>query len=138
MRKSFLSFFSVLFILSLTSFAQQKSWMLAPFEKNEAVNPCIVPSPIQFTDPIRKTKVGWEEKDVFNPAAVVRNGKIYLLYRAQDSIGKPAGTSRIGLAHSSDGLHFTKMKAPVLYPTNDAYKKIRMGRRLRRPEDCRR
>jgi len=105
------------------SYAQEKSWMLAPFVKQDAANPCLLPSKQRFVDPVRKSSVGWEEKDVFNPAAVVRNGKIYLLYRAQDSIGKPAGTSRIGLAYSSDGLHFTKLKAPVLYPDNDAYKK---------------
>lgn len=103
--------------------AQQKAWMLSPFAKQDAANPCLVPSTVSFTDPIRKTKVGWEEKDVFNPAAVVRAGKVYLLYRAQDKIGLPAGTSRIGLASSTDGLHFTKMKDPVLYPTNDAFKK---------------
>ncbi|MBO9684556.1 MAG: family 43 glycosylhydrolase, partial [Flavisolibacter sp.] len=87
------------------------------------VNPCIISSNAMFNDPIRKTSVAWEEKAVFNPAAVVRNGKVYLLYRAQDDIGKPAGTSRIGLAFSSDGLHFTRMKTPVLFPDNDAFKK---------------
>jgi predicted GH43/DUF377 family glycosyl hydrolase len=60
---------------------------------------------------------------VFNPAAVVREGKVYLLYRAQDKIGHPAGTSRIGLAYSTDGLHFTRLTKPVLFPANDAYKK---------------
>lgn len=94
-----------------------------PFEKIDSVNPCLIPSKAEFLDPIRKANVKWEEKDVFNPAAVVRNGKIYLLYRAQDKIGKPAGTSRIGLAYSTDGLHFTKMKTPVLFPDNDAFKK---------------
>jgi predicted GH43/DUF377 family glycosyl hydrolase len=73
--------------------------------------------------PVRKTLVKWEAKDVFNPAAVVRNGKIYLLYRAEDSIGKPAGTSRIGLAVSNDGLTFKRYPKPVLYPENDKYKK---------------
>lgn len=126
MSKGIVLSFFVLCLSSLSTFpvyAQQKAWMLVPFTKEESVNPCLIPSPLTFTDPIRKTKVGWEEKDVFNPAAVVRNNKIYLLYRAQDSIGKPAGTSRIGLAYSTDGLHFTKMKTPVLFPANDAYKK---------------
>lgn len=45
-----------------------------------------------------------------------------MLYRAQDKIGKPAGTSRIGLAWSVDGMHFTRYASPVLYPDNDAYK----------------
>ena len=115
-------FYSASVLLSFSSVAQQKSWMLVPFQKADSANPCLVPSKATFADPIRKTNVAWEEKDVFNPAAVVRNGKVYLLYRAQDKIGKPAGTSRIGLAYSTDGLHFTTMKNPVLYPGNDQYK----------------
>ena len=66
----------------------------------------------------------WEEKDVFNPAAVVRNDTVFLLFRAEDSIGKFAGTSRIGIAWSTDGLHFTKHPAPVLYPDNDSIKNL--------------
>jgi predicted GH43/DUF377 family glycosyl hydrolase len=46
-----------------------------------------------------------------------------MLYRAQDKIGKPAGTSRIGLANSNDAMHFTRIQKPVLYPDNDALKK---------------
>ena len=108
---------------AFTIITGKKKWMLAPFIKQDDVNPCLVPSNASFPDPIRKQNVSWEEKDVFNPAAVVRNGKVYLLYRAQDVIGKPAGTSRIGLAYSTDGLHFTKMKTPVLFPANDEFKK---------------
>jgi beta-1,2-mannosidase len=110
-------------LLTLCTSAQEKTWMLAPFIKQDQANPCLVPSASTFYDPIRKQQVAWEEKDVFNAAAVVRKGKVYLLYRAQDKIGKPAGTSRIGLAYSTDGLHFTRMKAPVLFPANDAFKK---------------
>jgi predicted GH43/DUF377 family glycosyl hydrolase len=113
------------FACSICSFstAPHKNWELTPFIKQDSANPCLTPSAAIFLDPIRKTNIAWEEKDVFNPAAVVRNGKLYLLYRAQDKIGKPAGTSRIGLAYSNDGLHFTRMKTPVLYPDNDAFKK---------------
>jgi predicted GH43/DUF377 family glycosyl hydrolase len=48
---------------------------------------------------------------------------VFLIFRAEDTIGKHAGTSRIGLAWSTDGLHFNKYAAPVLYPDNDEYKK---------------
>jgi predicted GH43/DUF377 family glycosyl hydrolase len=65
--------------------------------------------------------VAWESKNVFNPAIVVRRDTVFMLYRAQDSIGKPGGTSRIGLAYSTDGLHFTKTPSPVFYPEPDAY-----------------
>ena len=72
-----------------------------------------------FVCPVRKTPVAWEAKDVFNPAAVVRDGKVYLLYRAEDTVGRHAGTSRIGLAESTDGRSFVRRPEPVLYPDND-------------------
>ncbi|HUS03714.1 MAG TPA: glycoside hydrolase family 130 protein [Chitinophagaceae bacterium] len=118
----YVSFFCSLVSLS-HAVAQHKKWMIVPFTKADSANPCLFPLKTTFTDPILKKKVGWEEKDVFNPAAVVRQGKVYLLYRAQDKIGKPAGTSRIGLAYSSDGLRFKRSANPVLHPDNDEFKK---------------
>jgi len=94
------------------------SWALLPFVKLDKANPILGPGKGVFTDPIRKTKVAWEEKDVFNPAIVTRNGKVYMLYRAQDK----AGTSRIGLATSTDAVHFIRSPHPVFYPDNDAQK----------------
>jgi predicted GH43/DUF377 family glycosyl hydrolase len=100
------------------------AWALLPFEKADDANPVLVPDKNStFHCPVRNAAVRWEAKDVFNPAAVVRNDTIFLLYRAEDSIGKFAGTSRIGLAWSTDGLHFTKHPVPVLYPDNDEQKK---------------
>lgn len=99
---------------------RDSSWAMLPFVKVDSVNPILVPGVNEFLCPILKLRVKWEEKDVFNPAAVVKDGKVYLLYRAEDKIGKYAGTSRIGLAKSEDGLHFTKLKDPVLYPDNDS------------------
>lgn len=98
-------------------------WALIPFRKVDSVNPVLGPGRGVFTDPLLKKKISWEAKDVFNPAVVVRDGKVYLLYRAQDSIGKPGGTSRIGLAVSGDGFHFTRYPTPVLYPGSDSFKK---------------
>jgi predicted GH43/DUF377 family glycosyl hydrolase len=98
------------------------SWAMFPFVKADSVNPVLLPGDNVFHCPILKKNVKWEEKDVFNPAAVVRDGKVYLIYRAEDVIGKYAGTSRLGLAVSNDGLHFEKMKEPVLYPDNDSLK----------------
>ncbi len=103
--------------------ADSTAWALLGFEKADSVNPVLTPGKAMFTDPIWNKQVAWEEKDVFNPAIVVRNNKIYMLYRAQDKIGLPGGTSRIGLAESTDGLHFTRQPAPVFYPDNDAYRK---------------
>jgi predicted GH43/DUF377 family glycosyl hydrolase len=100
------------------------SWALIPFKKIDSVNPVLKPGTGSFFDPILKKKVLWEAKDVFNPAIVNRGGKIYMLYRAQDKTGKPAGTSRIGLAVSDDAMHFSTMPGPVFYPGNDVYKKL--------------
>ena len=101
----------------------QNPWMVGPFVKVDSANPCLIPATTsRFSCPVRRTEVRWEAKDVFNPAAVVHDGRIYLLYRAQDNVGKPEGTSRIGLAWSDDGLRFTRSPSPVLYPENDFMK----------------
>ena len=102
---------------------ENKNWTLLPFVKADDANPILIPdSSAIFNCPIIG-KVKWEEKDVFNPAAVIRHDTVFLLYRAEDKIGKYAGTSRIGIAWSTDGLHFTKHPVPVLYPGNDSLKK---------------
>ena len=98
-------------------------WAMLSFKKTDSVNPILRPGNNSFMDPITKQRNFWEEKDVFNPAIVVKDGKVFMLYRAQDKTGKPEGTSRIGLAESVDGIHFTRHAVPVLYPDNDAYKK---------------
>ena len=46
---------------------------------------------------------------------VLRDGKIVMLYRAQDK----GGTSRLGYAESTDGVHFTRRSEPVLSPEED-------------------
>ncbi len=101
-----------------------KDWALLPFSKADSVNPVLLPDrELKFKCPVRNDTVRWEEKDVFNPAATARNDTIFLLYRAEDVVGKFAGTSRIGLAYSTDGLHFIKHPVPVLFPDNDSLKK---------------
>lgn len=99
------------------------SWQLGPFVKTDSLNPVLESlAYTTFYCPVRKDTVRWEEKDVFNPSAVVRDGKVYLLYRAEDTVGKHAGTSRLGLAVSEDGFHFERMKEPVFYPDEDSMK----------------
>ena len=101
---------------------KEYSWMLGPFEKAAEANPCLVPNAVsRFFCPVQEKELGWEAKDVFNPAAVVKDDRVYLLYCAEDHEGKYAGTSRIGLAVSDDGLHFTTMPEPVLYPEKDEF-----------------
>src|SRR5882724_10232263 len=99
------------------------NWALIPFTKIDSVNPVMQPGRGEFFCPIQKRKILWEEKDVFNPAIAVRGDTVYMLYRAQDKIGKPDGTSRIGLAESIDGIHFSRHTEPVLFPGNDPQKK---------------
>jgi beta-1,2-mannosidase len=97
------------------------AWQLTGFVKADSINPILSPSAAEtFTCPVQQTTVAWSEKNVLNPAAVVKEGKVYLLYRSQDS----AMTSRLGLAVSDDGLHFKKMNAPVLYPANDSMQRF--------------
>jgi predicted GH43/DUF377 family glycosyl hydrolase len=68
---------------------------------------------------VRNHEVKWEAKDVFNPAVIVYKGQLQMIYRAEDSIGKHAGTSRLGLALSNDGLRFEKLPQPVFFPDRD-------------------
>jgi predicted GH43/DUF377 family glycosyl hydrolase len=100
----------------------EKSWAMLPFAKIDSVNPILSPSTAEFLCPVLKARVKWEEKDVFNPAAVVRHDTVFLLYRAEDLIGKFAGTSRIGLAYSTDGMHFVRRSEPVFFPDEDSMK----------------
>lgn len=64
----------------------------------------------------------WERAAVFNAGAVYENGLVYLFYRAMDRPygGDPAAPrpeqfiSSIGLAISTDGVHFARLDKPVL------------------------
>jgi predicted GH43/DUF377 family glycosyl hydrolase len=91
-----------------------------------AENPVIkADSSYKFRDPISNKIVRWQRADVFNPAAIVKDGKVFLLYRCEDNPAAAIGgrTSRLGLAESEDGIHFKKFPKPVLYPANDSFKK---------------
>jgi predicted GH43/DUF377 family glycosyl hydrolase/lysophospholipase L1-like esterase len=101
-------------------------WLIGPFARPVAGNPVVAPRPEStFLDPILKTQVQWEALHTFNPAAIVRNGKVYVLYRAEDNLGAMeigGHTSRLGLAESSDGIYFTRVGEPVFYPADDEQK----------------
>jgi len=104
--------------------ASMPAWAVLPFTKVDSVNPVIIPDADQVFDcPLQGRPIHWEQKDVFNPAAIVRGDSVLLLYRAEDTAGSHAGTSRIGLAWSTDGLHFHKEPAPIFYPANDSAKR---------------
>jgi predicted GH43/DUF377 family glycosyl hydrolase len=98
-------------------------WEIGPFTRPAAGNPVIQPRPQSvFNDPLALVPSHWEALHTFNPAAIVRNGKVDVLYRAEDDSGAMAiggHTSRLGLAESSDGVHFTRRAEPVFYPAAD-------------------
>ncbi|MGJ6979755.1 glycoside hydrolase family 130 protein [Aestuariimicrobium soli] len=64
---------------------------------------------------LRPGTARWESACVYNPAAIVHDDRVVLLYRAHaDDI-----VSSIGLAWSDDGLHFEREAEPVLWPEHD-------------------
>lgn len=103
--------------------AQAHFWMLGPFHRPVDA-PVVSPDPhAYFEDPVTGSRVQWEPAHTFNPAATVEDGKVVLLYRAEDNTGKMAiggHTSRLGMARSSDGVHFTASSEPVFFPDKDA------------------
>ena len=101
-----------------------RHWALGPFIKHGT--PILEPTPRStFVCPITGKSVRWESQNVYNPAAVVRGSKVYLLYRADDNVKHKIWdrTCRTGLAVSDDGRRFTRNPKPVLYPDNDNFKK---------------
>jgi len=121
MKKNIILIFAIL--ASSGSIAQNilPEWALGGFVRPEGVNPIITPTDNAFLCPMRKEKVKWEESDVFNPAATVKDNNIYILYRAEDNSATGIGkrTSRIGLAKSKDGIKTRRSKKPVLFPSDD-------------------
>jgi predicted GH43/DUF377 family glycosyl hydrolase len=112
------------FFCAAALYAQDaQPWRIGPFTRPAAGNPVIAPRPEStFTDPVLKDPAHWEALHTFNPAAIVRDGKVYVLYRAEDDSGAMEigqHTSRLGLAESSDGIHFKRSAAPVFYPADD-------------------
>ncbi len=111
-----------LFILAACDFSNnedtsQAAWSFNRFVKVDSANPILLPdTAYNFICPVQHANVQWQSKNVLNPTAFVKDRKVYLLYRAQDS----AMTSRLGLAISEDGIHFKKQPAPVFYPANDS------------------
>lgn len=81
-------------------------WGLQPLKKAEA-NPILSPKGAK-----------WESHAVFNPTAWTAGRKVYLLYRAEgvSPFSSRKITSSIGLAESKDGINFSRMGGPVLYP----------------------
>jgi hypothetical protein len=75
--------------LSLTAGAAssefaQPDWAVGPFTRPADAQPIIKPDTNSiFNCPMRKAPVHWEATHTFNPAAIVKDGKVYILYRAE-------------------------------------------------------
>lgn len=129
--KRIFSLFALFLFVQVQLYAQSEApkpidklpdWALGQFVRPVGANPVISPDSVSsFYDPMQKRQVDWESNDTFNPAAAVKNGKIYVLYRAEDKSGIAIGhrTSRIGLAESSDGIKMKRTGKPVLFPGAD-------------------
>jgi len=65
-------------------------------------------NPILLPDPTSD----WETYNVFNPAVIYQNGLFHMHYRAQGL----DWVSRIGYAVSADGVHWNRLRRPVLGP----------------------
>ena len=134
-RFLFVGLFTLLASLPLIA---QQTWVIGPFARPAEVNPIISPlKESTFTDPILKAPTHWEALHTFNPAAIVRNGKVYVLYRAEDDSGAieiGGHTSRLGLADSVDGiaLHAAR-RLRYSSPTTTNTESPRMARRRRGP-----
>lgn len=103
--------------------ATAPEWAWTGFRRPEGANPVIAPdTATRFFCPLRREWVAWQEGDTFNPAAAVRDGRVVLLYRAEDRSGEGIGqrTSRLGCAFSDDGVHFERLPEPVFYPDVDS------------------
>lgn len=132
MRKlSFLSatLFYILLISGIQVMGQQckeKDWMLGPFQRFTDGKPIISwDTSSTFDDPMTGREVRWESMATFNPAAIVKDGKINVFYRAEERVGEDGigtHTSRLGLAISEDGVNYERKEKPVFYPDNDDQK----------------
>jgi predicted GH43/DUF377 family glycosyl hydrolase len=71
-----------------------------------------------------RAEFAWEAKAVFNPAALLLEGKVHLVYRAMSK----ENTSCFGYACSEDGIHFDeRLPHPIYEPRAPFENKLRPG-----------
>lgn len=123
MKRKLIIFLLLISFHSSKTQESQKDWMLGPFERFTSEGPILEKDPdSEFKDPVTGKTVKWESMATFNPAAMVKDNKIHVFYRAEEKLGeKEIGghTSRIGLATSIDGIEYKKLASPVFYPDKD-------------------
>ena len=135
MKRNFKNISYLLIVAALATSCVEKQqqttefpdWAWTEFQRPAGVNPIISPdTSTVFYYPMRQDSVAWEASDTFNPAATIYDGKVVVLYRAEDNsaVGIGSRTSRLGYAYSDDGLHFNRMTVPVFYPADDNQKEL--------------
>ncbi len=125
MNKKKILILAITIFSNFTSAQTPKHWNVSTIQKPKE-NPILSSdSSYIFKNPLDGKMVAWQKAEVFNPAVIIRKGKINMLFRAEDNPKAHLGgrTSRIGLAKSKDGFHFTKRKKPVLFPAKDGFQK---------------
>ena len=91
-------------LLILAPVPAASDWMLGPWEWCE-YNPVLGPR-----------GPSWEAQKVFDPAAIVKDGKLHMIYRGEAFKAKDQklALSSLGLATSDDGLNFDRRDQPIL------------------------
>lgn len=95
--------------LTKTTYRGEKKALLTRFDEN----PIMIP----------KEKHPWEDKAVFNPAAVYSNGKFHIIYRAMSQ----GNNSVFGYASSTDGLHIDERLPDPIYVPREVFEKNPRG-----------
>ena len=104
-------------------------WVIGPFTRPATGNPVIAPNPAStFLDPILKAPVHWEALHTFNPAAIVRDGKVL---RAL-SRGRQLGRDGDRRAYLAAGPGRKRRRHPL-----QAHRRAGVLSRRRRPEGAR-
>lgn len=105
---------------------QSETWQLGPIERQKDAQPIIEPrEDTRWLDPMTQKEVRWESMATFNPAAIVKDDTLFVLYRAEEKLGeKEIGghTSRLGLAFSTDGKTYQRLPYPIFFPDVDDQK----------------
>lgn len=116
-----LLFIAFQILICTSAFSQE--WVLGPFIKTKENPIASADSSYTFLCPVKKESVKWQRADVFNPAAIVKDNKVYLFTRCEDNPKAHLGgrTSRIGISVSEDGVNFKKFPEPVLFPDEDKF-----------------
>lgn len=108
---------------------KEATWAMQSFFNRQDINPILTSDSSKFNCPIAEAQVKWNQYGVSHPVVAVRNKAVYMLVEGKDE----QGTSRLGIAISADGLHFSAPIGPLLYPDNDFMKDMEWEKGLTNP-----